>query len=73
MSRAKHMVEHCMCQSQNKSGSKFCSNCGSKLVKTCDGCEHYVERNEKYCNNCGNAFSRIGKRKLVLRKLFALA
>jgi len=63
----------CRCQSQNKSGSIFCSNCGLKLVKTCKECNAVIEKNEKYCNSCGNAFGRIAKRKLALRKLIALA
>ena len=63
----------CECQSQNKTGSKFCSNCGSKLVKACDGCKQSAGKNEKYCGNCGHAFTRMAKQKLAIKKMLSFA
>ena len=58
----------CACQNYNRPGCKFCSSCGTKLVKSCNECSHLVGKNEKYCDNCGHAFGRIGKMKFSLRK-----
>lgn len=59
----------CQCQSLNRPGCKFCSNCGAKLVKACDECSGTVGINEKYCRNCGNAFSRFSALKFSMRKM----
>ncbi|MDR3598802.1 zinc ribbon domain-containing protein [Clostridium sp.] len=32
----------------------FCSNCGTKIKKTCDSCGMIVDDNNKYCGKCGN-------------------
>lgn len=63
----------CRCQNYNRPGFKFCSSCGTKLVKACNECGHLINKNEKYCNHCGYAFKRFGKHKFALRKLISLA
>ena len=63
----------CGCQSQNKPHSKFCTNCGLKLVKTCNECNMVVEKKERYCSHCGNAFTKIAKRRIALRKWLSFA
>ena len=70
---ARYGIVVCRCQSQNKPYRKFCSNCGTKLVKACDECGHVIDKNERYCSHCGHAFSRIAKRILALRKIVRLA
>ncbi len=62
----------CGCQSQNKSGSRFCSNCGLKLVKACDECNHFIGIDERYCNNCGHAFTKMARRKIAIKKMISL-
>ena len=62
----------CSCQNYNRPRLKFCSNCGTKLVKPCSNCKNLIGKNEKYCSHCGNAFGIITKRKLELRKLLAM-
>ena len=63
----------CRCMNYNRPGFKFCSSCGTKLVKTCDECGTSIGKSEKYCNRCGYAFGRIAKRKLALKRLFSSA
>ena len=63
----------CSCQNYNRPGLKFCSSCGTKLVKSCGECSHVVQKSEKYCSHCGHAFGRFAKRKFALRKLFSFA
>ena len=43
----------CQCGQENEQGSKFCSRCGSPLIKTCPNCKNTVDANDQYCNNCG--------------------
>ena len=63
----------CRCLNYNRPGFKFCSSCGTKLVKTCIDCGYSIGKSEKYCNRCGYAFGRIAKRKLALKRLFSSA
>ena len=63
----------CSCQNYNRPGFKFCSSCGTKLVKSCNECKNAIGKSEKYCSHCGYAFGRLAKQKLALRKLLALA
>ena len=43
----------CECGTKNPANSKFCSNCGKSLVKTCPSCNQVVDNNANYCNACG--------------------
>ena len=43
----------CRCGEENEQGSKFCSKCGSPLIKTCPNCHNEIETNDNYCNKCG--------------------
>ena len=61
----------CSCQNYSRPGCKFCSSCGTKLVKSCNECNHLVGKNERYCDNCGHAFGRLGKMKFSIKKLLA--
>ena len=63
----------CRCGSRSKSGSKFCSNCGTKLVKTCKACKHDAGKNERYCHNCGNVFEDMVKGKFLSKKPAVIA
>ena len=71
-SHARFGIVVCRCQNYNRPGSKFCSSCGSKLVKPCGECSRLVEKSEKYCEHCGHSFGRVGKLKFPLRKWFHL-
>jgi len=63
----------CRCQHYNRPGCKFCSNCGAKLVKACDGCKQNIGKDERYCNNCGYAFGSLAKKRLAIRKALLFA
>ena len=43
----------CRCGEENEQGSKFCSKCGSPLIKTCPNCHNEIETNDNFCNKCG--------------------
>lgn len=44
----------CECGKINSSSSKYCSNCGKELVKSCPNCKQPVDSNAKFCNACGS-------------------
>ena len=46
-------VISCDCGTKNPASSKFCSNCGKTLVKTCPSCQQIVDGNANFCNVCG--------------------
>ena len=46
-------VISCDCGAKNLASSKFCSNCGKALVKTCPNCNQVVDSNANFCNVCG--------------------
>ena len=42
------------CQTENRKGRKFCSNCGQPLQIQCASCKAVNEPGEKYCGECGS-------------------
>lgn len=41
------------CKTSNSIGTKFCSSCGSKLMKQCPQCGADVQDGVKFCTDCG--------------------
>ena len=41
------------CEFDNRSGRRFCAQCGTRLTITCPGCEFVNEPGERYCGGCG--------------------
>src|SRR5438477_484603 len=45
---------HCVqCGSDNRSGRRFCSGCGSRRTAACPGCGFANAIDEKFCGGCG--------------------
>ena len=42
------------CTAETSDGSKFCSVCGSSLVRLCPACKHANSPGSRYCSACGN-------------------
>ncbi|UCD81262.1 MAG: zinc ribbon domain-containing protein, partial [Desulfobacterales bacterium] len=42
------------CQFENRTGVKFCEQCGNKLVLVCTGCGARLPGGSKYCGECGH-------------------
>jgi len=42
------------CTFVNKTGKKFCIECGAKLTLKCPGCGSEIEGTEKFCGECGH-------------------
>ena len=42
------------CGSDNKSGEKFCTECGEKLAQKCPNCQSEVGADDKFCGECGS-------------------
>src|SRR5215207_672481 len=42
------------CKYENKQGSKFCNNCGTKLQNPCPNCGKNNPENSAFCNQCGS-------------------
>ena len=42
------------CAFENKSGKKFCIECGTKLALKCPECGSEIEGTEKFCGECGH-------------------
>lgn len=50
------------CGKENNSDSKFCANCGKKIItekKICPKCKTENLNNFKYCSNCGESLENI--------------
>ena len=46
---------HCpVCQFENRTGVKFCEQCGNKLVLVCSGCGARLPVGSKFCGECGH-------------------
>jgi len=43
-----------VCGASNEEASKFCSNCGTPLVRVCPKCGSSNQPTANYCANCGN-------------------
>src|SRR5712692_327487 len=41
------------CGFENPAGTKFCEDCGTKLVRACPSCGHEVRPTAKFCGECG--------------------
>ncbi|MGV2393319.1 UNVERIFIED_CONTAM: zinc ribbon domain-containing protein [Campylobacter lari] len=41
------------CQFKMKRDSKFCPECGSKIVKSCQACKATLSPSAKFCLECG--------------------
>ncbi len=51
------------CSFDNPEGTKFCEECGTKLVRACPSCGHEVRPTAKFCGECGTTLSGKSKRK----------
>ncbi len=45
------------CQAENPETKKFCSQCGTKLLKVCPQCGAEILPNDRFCGECGQALS----------------
>ena len=43
------------CGHRNRSGSRYCSECGSRIDGVCASCGHENEPQARFCNSCGAA------------------
>ena len=41
------------CHIENPADNKFCRDCGTALLKVCDGCGHELQAGDKFCGKCG--------------------
>lgn len=49
------MIKCPNCGASNPENSKFCNECGAKLLAVCSSCGHPISFNTKFCNECGTA------------------
>lgn len=45
------------CQSENRSGARFCRECGISLAQVCTGCGAPVEPGQRFCDGCGRSLA----------------
>ena len=45
------------CGTENRPGSKFCSDCGSQLARVCPSCGTPASGRAKFCDECGTALA----------------
>lgn len=48
------------CQTQNKTGQKFCGGCGQRLKSACPQCGQVNPKDYKFCGQCGADLSGMG-------------
>src|SRR5262252_2327858 len=41
------------CGHENRSGAKFCEECGTRLARTCPKCQCEISPSAKFCPECG--------------------
>ena len=41
------------CGFVNEAETRFCGNCGKKLLKTCPSCNKEIQLEKRFCPNCG--------------------
>src|SRR5215472_15082709 len=41
------------CRHENRSGAKFCEECGTRLAPTCPKCQGEISPSAKFCPECG--------------------
>ena len=46
------------CQHENRSGLRFCSQCGEALKAACPACGFELEPGEQFCGSCGRELSQ---------------
>jgi class 3 adenylate cyclase/tetratricopeptide (TPR) repeat protein len=46
------------CQHENRSGRRFCAECGGPLAPTCSACGSQNEPGEKFCGDCGGSLAQ---------------
>src|SRR5215813_2231303 len=46
-------MQYTHCQTENRSGRRFCAECGEPLALTCVSCGFANEPGEKFCGGCG--------------------
>jgi translation initiation factor RLI1 len=46
------------CHQRNTDTTKFCEECGNKLLRTCPACGHEVSPTAKFCSDCGEPLIR---------------
>ncbi len=63
----------CKCGSHNRPKSKFCSGCGAGLTKPCNSCKANIPKGQPYCNFCGFGFQEQIKKRVVKKKIAAIA
>ncbi|MGV7223768.1 MAG: zinc ribbon domain-containing protein, partial [Nitrospinales bacterium] len=49
------------CQFDNRTGAKFCIECGNKLEINCSKCSHLNPSASKFCEECGSALSLLSE------------
>ena len=47
------------CRAQNPDTSKFCGQCGTRLVVGCPSCGAPTAPDQKFCNECGNSLTAL--------------
>nr|MBA2264574.1 zinc-ribbon domain-containing protein [Chloroflexota bacterium] len=45
------------CGTENRTGSRFCDNCGAALASACPSCGEPNRSDARFCASCGHAFS----------------
>ena len=63
----------CKCGSHNQARSRFCSSCGTQLTKVCKSCKSDIVKDQSYCNFCGFGFQEQIKKRVVRKKVLAIA
>ena len=50
-------MECLACRTLNRSGRRFCAQCGAALAVECPGCHYVNEPLERYCGGCGGTLA----------------